>query len=75
MNYAQRKLIKDNLRLARWKKGRPLTKDEGTNILQAHLNTTLKKKENFQPKSEPTQIGDLLGKFRREIHQPQGEVR
>ena len=69
MNREQRKLIKDNLRIAKWKKGKPLSKDEGNNILRAHINTTLKKekKENFQTKQEPTSVGDLLGIFKEKI--------
>ena len=66
MNYAQRKLIRDNLRKARFKKGKFLTKEEGTNILKAHLKTTLKEKENFIAKQEPTKIKDLLDSFRRD---------
>ena len=67
MNQEQRNLIRKNLRLAKWKKGKPLSKLEGSNILQAHLHTTLKeeKSQNFKPATqEPTAISDLLTKFK-----------
>jgi len=67
MNKADRDLIKKNLRMAKWNKGKSLTKEEGNNILKAHLNTTLKKQkpQNFKITSnEPTSISNLLDKFK-----------
>jgi len=67
----ERDLIRKNLRLAKWKKGKPLSKEEGHNILQAHLHTTLKKEEpqNFKPATnEPASISDILTKLTGEQH-------
>ena len=61
----QRRLIRKNLRIEKFKKGKSLTKEEGCNILKAHLNITLapKNKENWESRDKTDKIGDILLKM------------
>ena len=65
MNIEERHKLRQHLRKERWKKGKPLNKEEMGNIAKGYLWANKKEKpKNWQPRTKSVnKISDILSKM------------